>query len=209
MVSLGIGYLIGSISVSSISARLRHNINLAEAGKGGARTWSRYYRLYGFKETWLAAVGELLKGTLSAFLAYCISGGYPAAVIIAGLGCIIGHAYPLYFGFKGGKSMSVGGGILLFMGLQEPILLLIIGVAIVIVALMWKRSDTVSHGSLSATTFIWISTLLAHELLEMIPDLYAKFIYVGCGIIYVLFRNNIIAILGGTEHKTPFPTHHQ
>ena len=106
-----IGYLLGSIPVSLLVAR-RHGVDLRATGDGNPGAWNALEQL-GARRAWPAFAGDALKASLAAAAGLAIGGiwaGY-AAVGAA----MIGHAFPVFAGLRGGKSVMafVGGGLVL------------------------------------------------------------------------------------------------
>src|SRR3974390_1745686 len=109
-VALLIAYLFGSIPVGLVLTRLARTPDLRSIGSGniGATNVLRTGRK-GLAAATL--VGDMLKGTAAVILAGILAG--PTAAMLAGLGAFLGHLFPVWLGFKGGKGIAVYIGILL------------------------------------------------------------------------------------------------
>src|SRR4051794_39143666 len=95
-------YLVGSIPFSYLVARAR-GVDLRKVGSGnigGANVW----RSSGFGPFVVAALLDILKGLLPAVVAQWLLPGQPFAVVAVGAAAIVGHSFPVYLGFKGGKA---------------------------------------------------------------------------------------------------------
>ena len=95
-------YLIGSINFAIIFSKLFHNGDVREHGSGNAGS-TNMLRTYGVKTAALTFVCDLMKGVISALIGLFMMPYYTGLVYISGLACLIGHAFPVYYGFKGGK----------------------------------------------------------------------------------------------------------
>jgi glycerol-3-phosphate acyltransferase PlsY len=106
-----VGYLLGSIPVSLLVAR-RHGVDLRATGDGNPGAWNALEQL-GWPRAWPAFVGDALKGTLAALCGFALGDIWVAYAAVAA--AMAGHAFPLFAGFRGGKSVMtfVGGAIAL------------------------------------------------------------------------------------------------
>lgn len=105
------GYLLGSVSTAIITCRL---MGLPDPRSGGSRNpgATNVLRLGGKKAAAITLAGDMLKGLIPALIASLMH--LPAAVIAAaGLAAFLGHLYPLYYGFAGGKGVATMLGVLL------------------------------------------------------------------------------------------------
>ena len=97
-----IAYLLGSINCGVIISKDRYGKDIRESGSGNAGT-TNMFRTYGKKAAALTFIGDVLK-TAAAIIVGRVFLGYLGA-FIAGFFCILGHAYPIFFKFKGGKGV--------------------------------------------------------------------------------------------------------
>lgn len=107
-----LAYLLGSIPSGLIVGKVGYGIDIREHGSGnlgGTNT----FRTLGVKAGMIVTIADILKGTLAASLPYLfgVEGVHP---LLIGLFAVIGHTYPLFANFKGGKAVATSGGILLF-----------------------------------------------------------------------------------------------
>lgn len=109
-----IAYLLGSINFSIILSKLFAGTDIREHGSGNAGA-TNMFRLLGAKAGMLTVVFDVLKSLVAVFLGrYIIMGGEDAlGAVLAGLFCITGHMYPMFFGFKGGKGVAAALGMAL------------------------------------------------------------------------------------------------
>ena len=105
------GYLIGGINPSYIIARLK-GFDIRKKGSGNAGA-SNALIVMGKKVGILSALFDIAKATLCYLLAPVILSDVALAAEIAGVACMLGHMFPVYMGFKGGKGLACLGGVLL------------------------------------------------------------------------------------------------
>ncbi|MEA5136789.1 MAG: glycerol-3-phosphate 1-O-acyltransferase PlsY [Candidatus Fimivivens sp.] len=122
--SSGFAYLMGSISFSILFTRLFCDVDIRTLGSGNAGL-TNVLRSVGWQAGVLTLLFDFLKGAASViagrviFQYYCQQNGVPAyfeqyGVLIAGLMCVIGHVYPIYFHFKGGKGVLTSAAVVAF-----------------------------------------------------------------------------------------------
>ena len=100
---LALGYLIGSLSVSILISKyiLHQDVRTLGSGNAGAANAAR---TLGPRVGALTLLGDFLKGIISLLLGSWLGG--TTGLAIAGAACMIGHCFPIYFGFKGGKAVA-------------------------------------------------------------------------------------------------------
>ena len=184
--ALIIGYLLGSIPFGLILTRLAGTQDLRSIGSGniGATNVLRTGRKGLAAATLLC---DALKGTL-AVLAAQHAAGHDAA-LIAGLGAFLGHLFPVWLGFKGGKGVATYIGLLI--GLAWPGALIFCGIWLVVAYL--SRYSSLSALVASALTPIALLGLGS-------PGPAALFFLLGI-LLWITHRANIQRLLNGTEGK--------
>jgi glycerol-3-phosphate acyltransferase PlsY len=185
-----LAYLAGSVPFSYLVARAC-GVDLRTVGNiGGANVW----RSCGFGPFVAAAALDLLKGMLPTLAALWLLAGQPAAIVLVGLAAILGHTFPLFLNFRGGKAVATSGGVLLAL---FPLLMLL-GVAAWALAFLITRISSV--GSLTAAA-VEIIAGTVFFLLGQLPLAYALFIWVIALFVVYLHRENIQRLLAGTENR--------
>ncbi|WP_321277022.1 glycerol-3-phosphate 1-O-acyltransferase PlsY [Thiomicrorhabdus indica] len=116
-------YLLGSISAAIVVCQLMGLEDPRKDGSGNPGA-TNVKRLYGNKPAALTLVGDMLKGVLPVVLAHYL-GLSALEVILVGFAAFIGHLYPVFFGFKGGKGVATMLGVMF--GLSLPIGLAVAG----------------------------------------------------------------------------------
>lgn len=107
-----IAYLLGSVSGGIITSRIGKGPDLRTVGSKSTGA-SNVQRTMGWKYGLITFFFDAIKGILSCLIAEQICGTHMAA-LLAGLFCVIGHNWPVFFGFKGGKGVATTGGVMLF-----------------------------------------------------------------------------------------------
>lgn len=108
-----IAYLLGSIPFGLIVGKIGYGIDIREHGSGnlgGTNT----FRTLGVKAGLIVTIADILKGTLAASLPLWFGSDSDLHPLFVGMFAVIGHVYPLFAKFKGGKAVATSGGVLLF-----------------------------------------------------------------------------------------------
>ncbi|MBS4189423.1 glycerol-3-phosphate 1-O-acyltransferase PlsY [Bacillus sp. FJAT-49705] len=116
-----LAYLLGSIPSGLIIGKVFHGIDIRQHGSGnlgGTNT----FRTLGVKAGLTVTIADILKGTLAVSLPLFFSAELHP--LIAGIFAVVGHMYPIFAGFKGGKAVATSGGVLL--GYAYPMFLVIV-----------------------------------------------------------------------------------
>ena len=107
-----IGYLLGSVSGGIITARLANGPDLHTVGSKSTGA-SNVQRTMGWKFGIITFLIDGLKGIIACLIAWLITGSHFAS-LLAGLFCVIGHNWPVFFHFRGGKGVATTGGVMLY-----------------------------------------------------------------------------------------------
>ena len=202
-----IAYLIGSINFSILISKKKAGYDIRQKGSGNAGT-TNMLRNLGKKYAAITLICDVLKGVVAIGIAIIVGnilGDTNKALLvqIAGVAVVIGHTFPIFFGFKGGKGVSTSLGILLMTNWQLGLICLVF--ALVLMAL----TRVVSMGSIAAAILYPVLTLFVgggHYIVESTGLGNGYFIYSVILAIIVIFnhRENIKRILSGTENKISF-----
>lgn len=185
-------YLAGSIPFSYLVARAR-GVDLRKVGSGnigGANVW----RACGFGPFVVAVALDILKGYLPTLLGLRLFAASPIAVLLVGIAAILGHTFPIFLRFKGGKAVATSSGVLLALA---PLLA---GIGVVAWAIAFAISRISSVGSLTAAA-VEIVAGTAFYLTGRLPLAYALFIWLAAAFVIYLHRGNIQRLLAGTENR--------
>jgi glycerol-3-phosphate acyltransferase PlsY len=184
-------YLLGSISAAIIVCKL---MGLPDPRTQGSRNpgATNVARIGGKRAAALTLLGDMLKGLLPVLVAHALDA---SALILAGtaLAAFLGHLYPVFFGFEGGKGVATALGV--SFGLHWPAGLAIAGIWLVM-ALVFRYS------SLSALTAIALSPAVFYWLMPQPPVIAAMAILAV--ILFWRHRSNIANLLSGKENKISF-----
>ena len=196
-----IAYLLGSISFSVIFSKKYAGFDVREKGSGNAGT-TNMLRTVGKKAALITLVCDILKGVISILLALLIGkiakeANNSILVQIAGILVIIGHTFPIFFKFKGGKGVATAVGVLLTTNWQIGLICLIFGLVLIALTRM------VSLGSITAAILFPILVLFI-KTNYIVEGNY--FIYSLIIAVMVVFnhRENVKRLLSGTENKLSF-----
>ena len=202
-----IAYLIGSVNFSVIISKKMAGFDVREKGSGNAGS-TNVLRTVGKKAAVLTLICDILKGVISILIAIFIGSivkdvNKELLVQIAGIAVVLGHTFPIFFGFKGGKGVATSLGVILMSNWQIGLICLVF--ALVLMAL----TRMVSLGSCGAAVLFPVLTLFMNENYTVLADGKSGktyFIYSIILAIIVLYnhRSNIKRILNGTENKLSF-----
>ncbi len=202
-----IAYLIGSVNFSVIFSKKFAGFDVREKGSGNAGS-TNMLRSVGKKAAALTLVCDVLKGVVAIVIAIIVGNiiqdsNKELLLQIAGIAVVLGHTFPIFFQFKGGKGVATSLGILLMSNWQIGLICLVF--ALVLMAL----TRMVSLGSCAAAVLFPVLTLFINDHYTVLTEGKQGSTYLVYSIIMaiiVLFnhRSNIKRILNGTENKLSF-----
>lgn len=197
-----VAYLIGSVSFGVIFTKKMAGFDVRERGSKGAGA-TNVLRNAGKKVAALTLICDILKGVVAMLLAILIGAivkdlDKALLVQIAAIAVVIGHTFPIFFGFKGGKGVATSLGILLLINWQIGLICLVF--ALVIMAL----TKMVSAGSVLAAILFPVLTLFIGQEHFIVAGNYFVFSVIMALIVAFNHRTNISRILNGTENKLSF-----
>ncbi len=198
-----IAYAIGSINFSVIFSKKFAGFDVREKGSGNAGT-TNMLRSVGKKAAAITLVCDILKGIVAILIAYILHRIVEKAdgallIQIAALVVVIGHTFPVFFGFKGGKGVATSLGILLLINWKIGLICLIF--ALIIMA----ATRMVSAGSVTAAILYPVLVLcnVGREYF-IVEGSYIVFSILLALFIVFNHRTNIKRILEGKENKISF-----
>ncbi|EMP70153.1 glycerol-3-phosphate 1-O-acyltransferase PlsY [Streptococcus ratti] len=194
-----IAYLLGSIPTGLWIGKYFYGKNLRDYGSGNMGT-TNTFRVLGPKAGSVTFIIDMLKGTLATVLPmiFGVSGVTP---LLFGFFAILGHTFPIFAGFKGGKAVATSAGILL--GLAPLFLLYLLIIFTVVLYL----SSMISLASVTAAAAAIISALIFpafHFLIPFYDWLFTGIIILIAGIIIVRHKDNMIRIKEKNENLVPW-----
>ncbi|MFQ5797990.1 MAG: glycerol-3-phosphate 1-O-acyltransferase PlsY [Bacteroidota bacterium] len=213
MLSLGIviiaSYVLGSIPTSIVVSRLKNGIDVRDYGSGNAGG-TNVIRVLGWKTGVLVILVDVLKGLVATvvisrffydrlpFSNYTPFDDFTLVQIICGCAAVVGHAFTLFAGFRGGKGVATAAGMLL--GLAPIEFLVAIGVFVV----TFIVSRYVSVGSISGAISAPLTMFFRENIFRVDIEGYNTLIYFILGVSAFLVythRSNIKRLLHGTENR--------
>lgn len=186
-------YLVGSIDFAVIVARM-HGVDIHQAGSGNPGT-SNVLRTLGRVPAAMVFIGDTLKGTIGAAMGMVASGTADPTVhwaFLAGLAVVVGHCYPVFHRFKGGKGVATGGGVLLFT----------VPVAAVIEIATWGLVVWATKTASIASMVIVVITI-PMLIWQGVSGLSLVWVALIIALVVWRHRGNIRRMVSGSEKKVP------
>ncbi len=198
-----IAYLIGSISFSVLISKKMAGFDVREKGSGNAGS-TNVLRTVGKKAAAITLVCDVLKGVVAVLIAVIIgkiAKNVSPAILVetAAVFVVLGHTFPIFFEFKGGKGVATSLGIALLINWKIGLICLVFAL------LLMALTRMVSLGSISASVLFAVLTIFIRD--SYIVDFESSFIIFGFLLAaFVVFnhRTNLQRILSGTENKLSF-----
>lgn len=208
LVCLAVGYVCGLFQTGYLVGKMNH-MDIRKKGSGNAGT-TNALRVLGWKAGVLTFLGDVLKCVAAFLVSYFMYRGsdmMPLLAMYAGAGVTLGHNFPFYMNFKGGKGIAVMAGLVTvnsFWHLPASLLLIPFTLAFFIVPVSVTRY--ISVGSLAAYTFFLIEMIITGQLgwLQMDTvrcyELYAVLFFLTA-LAWYRHRANLGRLIKGTENK--------
>ena len=187
-----IGYLLGSISTGVLLSKTFAKTDIRTQGSGNAGT-TNMLRVLGRKAALFTFIGDMLKGIIAVFIGKELIGGELGG-LLGVVGAVLGHYYPLYFGFKGGKGIATSFGSLLFVFPVQA--LLAFSVFLILVGV----THYVSVGSVAAAIVLPLLVVFTRF---SDPTLWIITCCIGASVVW-RHRANIQRLMNHTESKLDF-----
>ncbi len=203
VICLALGYVLGLFQTGYIYGKL-HHIDIRDYGSGNAGA-TNTLRTLGWKAGLITFLGDAGKAILAMVIAWLVfHEKYPGQAqlleMYAGLGAVLGHNFPFYMKFKGGKGIACTAGFLITF--YPPMAILCLLVFVVSVA----ATKYVSLGSILVSICFYIQLIIFGQLghlwvdQELLPEIY------GVGAVFTILaiwkhRANVKRLLSGTENK--------
>ena len=180
-----IAYLLGSVCSSIPLSKRRKGVDIRTKGSGNAGA-TNVARVFGIRAGFITLGLDMAKTVAAMLIGQQLCGVMGEA--ISGAFCIIGHCFPLYFGFKGGKGVSVGAALGLMTGL--PVFAVIIAVFLVTAF----ASRKVSLGSILAAVTLPVASFIFNA-----PTPLLAMNAFSAVLVVLMHRENIRRLINGTE----------
>jgi len=185
-----LAYLLGSIPFGYLIVRWQKGIDVRSTGSGGtgATNVMRNLGIMGFAGTFILDLG---KGILAVLLTSRLTSGDPRWVALSSVAAILGHCFPVWLRFRGGKGVATGVGVFLALAPIQVALALVI---FAIIVAIWRY---ISLGSIIATAaFPLLVHFMKHAPMPIVLGAAG-----GALIIITMHHANIRRLLSGTENK--------
>lgn len=203
IIAIAVGYVCGLFLSGFLYGKSRH-VDVREAGSGNVGT-TNTLRTLGWKAGAITLAGDILKVFVAMFLVWLFfHKSEPELVrlyeMYAGFGAVLGHDFPVYMGFKGGKGIaSTGGLVLAFCPFAAPVSLGLFVLTVLV-------TKYVSLGSILGLISLLVQVLIFGQMgMFAVPQNNLIEVYIVFGIIVAIglvkHRSNIVRLLHGTENK--------
>ena len=192
--TLLVSYLLGCFNGSVMTSHFIIRDDVRQHGSGNAGL-TNFYRTYGARYALCVIVCDMGKTVLACliggYLMHWVAGDWTLGLLIAGIGCELGHMFPVFFGLRGGKGILSGGVLVLLLDWRVAL------IAWGLFAVLWLTTRYVSLGSVAATASMPVSVflLMGHNWLYNALSAAVAALVIWC------HRGNIRRLLTGTEKK--------
>lgn len=192
--TLLVSYLLGCFNGSVMTSHFIIRDDVRQHGSGNAGL-TNFYRTYGARYALCVIICDMGKTVLACliggYLMHWVVGDWTLGLLIAGIGCELGHMFPVFFGLRGGKGILSGGVLVLLLDWRVAL------IAWGLFAVLWLTTRHVSLGSIAATASMPVSVffLLGHNWLYTVLSAAIAALVIWC------HRGNIQRLLTGTEKK--------
>lgn len=196
-----VSYIIGCANFAIITCKLLYNKDIRDYGSGNAGM-TNVARTFGKVPAVIVTIGDFAKGAIAMLIAHLIAGlfglsNFPfyGSYIVA-ICVMLGHCFPVFYGFRGGKGILVSAGVILVL---NPWILLIL---IAIFLIVFLISRIVSLGSISVAAMYPVLTLIFGLLQGHDTVIWDTLVALVIGGLVIFFhRANIKRLLNGTENS--------
>ncbi len=194
-------YLIGSVNFGIIVSKIRHKKDVRDYGSGNAGA-TNTLRTFGKTSALIVMLGDMLKGAVVIWISKYALTGFALSqyfVYVAGVAVLLGHIFPVFFGFRGGKGVSTTAGIMLAF---SPVTFLILLAVFIIVLCISKY---VSLSSITAVIlYAPVNALIYYLMNKTVNCMEIIFPIIVAVIVVFLHRQNIVRLIHHNESKISF-----
>ncbi len=194
LIVLLLSYFLGCLNGSVLISHFLIRDDVRSHGSGNAGL-TNFYRTYGARYALSVIALDMGKTVIACLLGGLLfryfTGAWTLGVLIAGIGCSLGHVFPVFFGFRGGKGILSGGTLLWFIDWRVGL------VAWLLFALLWLTTRYVSLGSVVSAASAPITTFFVFDA----DPLYTILCLLLAALVIWCHRGNIVRLVKGTENK--------
>ncbi len=207
-----VSYLLGSLNFGIIFSRLIYKQDVRTSGSGNAGS-TNMLRTYGKKAGFMTFGGDCLKTAIAIGIGFLIFNFH--GMFLAGIACMVGHTYPVFFKFKGGKGVACFAILVLTTSIAMKMWYLFV-ILFVMFAIIVIFTKFVSLGSVVCSLLypilfnrfvdIAANRVTDEEIIESILRLHSFELYAIFAALFVVFlhRTNIVRLCKGQENKISF-----
>ncbi|WP_245251659.1 glycerol-3-phosphate 1-O-acyltransferase PlsY [Paenibacillus turicensis] len=189
IIAIVLSYLIGSISFSVVLAKLLKGIDIRQHGSGNAGA-TNTLRVLGKGPAIMVLVLDILKGIIAIWLGVLLGNGSEWIPAICGLAAIVGHNWPIYFHFRGGKGIATTIGVMATLSFLPALYAGIVA----ILCIVFTR-----YVSLGSLIFVFLTPIFL-GLLQPINAVFWSSLII-CLFAFWRHRSNIVKLVHGKENK--------
>ena len=191
-----VSYLIGSVNSSILISKMVTGKDIRQSGSGNAGA-TNMLRTMGKKYAAITLVIDILKGVIAILLAKLLIGygAYLSSEYIAAVAVVLGHNFPVFFGFRGGKGVATSLGVVLLLDWRIGLCVLVIAISIM------AMTKYVSLGSITSALVFMVAQVAVMLTVEGF-DLVRFICVLILGLLLIVrHRANIVRLISGTENK--------
>lgn len=192
-----VSYLLGSINFAVIFSKRFFKEDVREHGSGNAGS-TNMLRTYGLKAALLTFICDFFKSFIACCIGLIVMPYHLGFVAICGLCALIGHAFPIFYGFKGGKCVASLAGVLLVV---NPLIWVLLMLVFIFTVALTKY---VSLGSVICALCIPILNIMIPFPVTPPPPAEIICTALMAALVVFLHRKNIVRLWTGTESKISF-----
>ncbi|MDQ0058208.1 glycerol-3-phosphate 1-O-acyltransferase PlsY [Paenibacillus harenae] len=189
VIAVVLSYLLGSVSFSIVIAKWVKGIDIRQHGSGNAGA-TNTLRVLGKGPGILVFLLDIAKGVAAVWIGHALGGDNDWIPVLSGLAAIIGHNWPIWFKFKGGKGIATTVGVIATLAFVPALCAGIIAILSIVVT---------RYVSLGSLLFAGITPLLIASFYYSLPLFTASIVL--CVFAFVRHRTNIVKLFQGTENK--------
>ncbi len=192
IISVAAAYLLGSVSFAVVVSKAMHLPDPYSYGSGNPGA-TNVLRTGNKKAAILTLLGDFLKGVVAVLIAkWAVAsfGASAAAIALSAMAAFIGHCFPIFHGFKGGKGVATAGGVILAANAMLGAMMIAIWVAVALLTRMSSAASIVAAAAAPVIAWAWAGDAVLAAALAVIA-----------AILIFRHRANIAKIMSGTEGK--------
>ena len=191
-----VGYLLGSVPFGVMIGKIFKGVDVRDYGSGSSGM-TNVMRTVGVRAGALVMLLDMAKSVVAILLARAFTDSQGAEVAAA-VAAIVGHTWPVFAGFKGGKGITPGLSALFVLSPVSGLVTVLVGVPIIAI------TRYVSLGSIVGTVFAFV-TLIVLAFTGHAPPTYVWLVVIGGTIVMARHRDNIVSLVKGRERKLGQP----